>query len=171
MLKNFLIFYILLFPFFIYGREVKTLMYLEHATTKEKCNWGLMGRTSLPKDHGMVLHLQIIKASKIWMFNTYIDLSLAFLDKYNRIISTHELKAFPEVMDPSRPVRSLKEMALYPDNDPIIQFFKRYAITVPLNTKYAVEMEKNWFISQGAAPGDRITWNKSTGQAYLIQMR
>lgn len=121
-------------------------------------SWGLMQRSNLPDNQGMLF--QIRSGTHMWMFNCIIDLSLAFLDKNGVILSLHEMKAYPNMMDPSRPVDSPTDFSKYTANEPIILFFKSQAVKAPQKTRYAIEMEKNWFKEKEIEVGDKVLWNK-----------
>ncbi len=142
---------------------------LEHAIHPDQIQWGLMGRTSLPENHGMLFHMNTHPNKiSVWMFNCYIDLSIAYLDDQYVIQEIHELKAYPEKMDPKRPLNSPKEIfRVYPTNDPIIQFFKAHAVEVPQNINILLEMNKNWFKNNGIRVGDKVHWKDNQGWVLL----
>ena len=52
---------------------------LDHAITNEETQWGMMNRKSLPDNHGMIFTFNDSAIRKFWMFNCYIDLSIAYL--------------------------------------------------------------------------------------------
>lgn len=142
---------------------------LEHAATPEQREWGLMGRTELAIDHGMLFSYSQPKILSFWMFNCFMDLSLAFLDASGRIQEIHPLKAHPEKMDPSRPVKTPQDLALYPSNDPVVLFFRSQRSTSSQKTQFALEMRENWFRDKGVKVGDQLIWSKNTPFAYFIK--
>lgn len=128
--------------------------------------WGLMGRKHLPPNHGMLFVYSQEKYLSIWMFNTWIDLSLAFLDSNRRILEIHELKAYPEMMDPMRVIRSPRDLSLYSSEEAVVQFFMKRGVASSIPAKYALEMNKNWFADRKVKVGDVLV----LGQApYIYQ--
>jgi len=88
---------------------------------------GLMHRASLPANAGMLFVFEEAAAHCMWMKNTLIPLSVAFLDERGAIINVEEMK--PQTEDSHcarRPAR------------------------------YALEMNRGWFASRGIKPGSRI---------------
>lgn len=140
---------------------------LEHAKTPSELAWGLMQRHSLPKDHGMLFHFKKSTIASIWMFNCYIDLSVAFLDKDLIIQEIHELKAYPEKMDPSRPVLRLRDISLYRSYDPIMEFYRNNSINSSQPTSYALEMNAGWFAENQINEGDKLHLLEDTTRGYF----
>jgi uncharacterized protein len=139
---------------------------LEVAQTHEQRAWGLMGRHSMPENHGMLFYYP---KGFIWMFNTWMDLSLAFLDKQGIIIEIADLKAYPEMMDRYRPIRNLKDLEKYPCYDAVYQFFWNKRHPVPSQSEYALEMNKGWFTKNDVKPGDKVSWNTDSSTASIKQ--
>lgn len=137
---------------------------LEIARTKEQRTWGLMQRLSIPDNHGMLFYFP---NGRLWMFNTFIDLSVAFLDGRGTILSISELKAFPEMMDPKRPVHSIKDLFKYPSNDSITQFFLDKSLNIPKNVKFILEMNALWFTKNHVKPGDRLFWCLDSSEGFI----
>ncbi|WP_284452658.1 DUF192 domain-containing protein [Parachlamydia acanthamoebae] len=136
---------------------------IEVALTSEQRAWGLMQRDYLPENRGMIFYFP----KSLWMFNTLIDLSAAFLDDQGIILEIVELKSYPEMMDPNRPVKRLSDMKKYPPNDKIYAFFLQKSKSFPPGTLYVIEMNKGWFAKHGVKPGDRIVWNLNSSRAYI----
>ncbi len=61
--------------------------------TREK---GLMFRTKMAKNEGMLFVFPQIGYHAMWMRNTPINLSVAYIDEQGKIISIHEMEAFNE---------------------------------------------------------------------------
>lgn len=140
---------------------------LEHAKTEEQMMWGLMQRESLPENQGMLFHYPCAKKSSIWMFNCLIDLSVAFLDSEGKILEIYELKAYPEKMDPKRPVYSIDHLTkLYPADDPILSFFRKNKVVSTLPAHYCLEMNAHWFKEHSVKPGDFVTWDEKSGTVF-----
>jgi hypothetical protein len=122
-----------------------------------------MGRSFLPENQGMLFHYTPPLCPKLWTFNCYIDLSVAFLDENQVIFSICNLYAYPERMDPQRPVRNVQDMALYPYSDPIVQFFLEKSVGANAPTSYVLEMNHGWFKRNGIKIGDHLEWNGCHG--------
>jgi uncharacterized membrane protein (UPF0127 family) len=72
----------------------------ELATTPETRTRGLMERTSLPADQGMLFIFEVAQPLSFWMFNTLIPLDIIFADAERRITSISA--AVPPCRPPSR---------------------------------------------------------------------
>lgn len=138
---------------------------LRHAQNQESQEWGLMGKTSLEANEGLVFHFEDSKPRTFWAFNCQMDLSIAFLNEKQIIQEIQNLKAYPEKMDPKRPVRSAKDLQLYPSNDPIRLFFFSRAVRSKSSSRYVIEMKKNAFKDLGINCGDGIFWGDDVAYA------
>jgi uncharacterized membrane protein (UPF0127 family) len=87
-----------------------------------------MYRFSLPADHGMLFVFPAPQPLGFWMRNTYIPLSIAYLDADGRILNIEDMAPRDESSHPSR------GLALY-----------------------ALEMRKGWFADKGIGVGARVT--------------
>ena len=96
----------------------------EVVATVEQRATGLMNRFSLKPDHGMLFVFGRPAPQGFWMKNTYIPLSIAFLDADGRILNIEDMRPQTEETHWS------KGPALY-----------------------AVEMKKGWFAERGIGPG------------------
>ena len=88
---------------------------------------GLMHRASMPQNAGMLFIFDEAGAQCMWMKNTLIPLSVAFIDDAGAIINIADMQ--PQTEDShcaSRPAR------------------------------YALEMNRGWFAARGIKPGIRI---------------
>ena len=99
------------------------LVSLEVANTSDQRRQGLMGRTFLKKDHGIIFVFKDDRIRSFWMKNCVISLSIAYFDAYGQIMNSHEMN--PEPLD--RPDHQLK----------------RYRSIRP--ARYVIEMNQNWF--------------------------
>ena len=98
----------------------------EVAATPESRQTGMMLRTSMPSHRGMLFVFPEVAKHCMWMRNTYIPLSVAFLDNEGRIINIEDMQPHTETNHCSaRPAR------------------------------YALEMNLGWFASKGIKPGAR----------------
>jgi uncharacterized membrane protein (UPF0127 family) len=88
---------------------------------------GLMHRASMPSNAGMLFIFDEATTHCMWMKNTLIPLSVAFLDERGAITNVEDME--PQTEDShcaSRPAR------------------------------YALEMNRGWFAARGIKPGSRI---------------
>jgi uncharacterized membrane protein (UPF0127 family) len=114
-------------PLYIKEKEIR----VEVAKTPEERARGLMGRRSLGKDEGMLFIFEKEDYHGFWMKNTYIPLSIAFIDKEGRIAKITDMKPLSlETHDPPRPIL------------------------------YALEMNKGWFSANGFKVGDILRFSK-----------
>ena len=99
----------------------------EIASTPEQRATGLMHRFSLRPDHGMLFVFERAEPQAFWMRNTYIPLSIAFIDRNGRILNIEDMAPQTETSHWS------KGAALY-----------------------ALEMRKGWFAERGIRPGGQV---------------
>ena len=99
----------------------------EVASSPETRATGLMNRFSLKPDTGMLFVFERPEPLAFWMKNTYVPLSIAFLDADGRILN-------------------IEDMAPQTENS---QWSKGSGL-------YALEMRKGWFAERGIKPGDRV---------------
>jgi hypothetical protein len=88
---------------------------------------GLMHRASMPSNAGMLFIFDEATTHCMWMKNTLLPLSVAFIDERGAIINVEDME--PQTEDShcaSRPAR------------------------------YALEMNRGWFAARGIKPGSRI---------------
>ena len=99
----------------------------EVASTPQDRATGLMNRFSLQPDHGMLFVFERPEPLSFWMKNTFIPLSIAFLDADGRILNIDDMAPQTETSHWS------KGPGLY-----------------------ALEMRKGWFAERGVKAGDRV---------------
>jgi hypothetical protein len=88
---------------------------------------GLMHRTSMPEGSGMVFVFEESAIHCMWMKNTLIPLSVAFIDQAGAIINIADMQPHSEQSHcAARPAR------------------------------YALEMNKGWFVQRGIKPGAKL---------------
>ena len=88
---------------------------------------GLMHRKSMPQGSGMVFVFDETAAHCMWMKNTLIPLSVAFIDEAGAIINIADMQPHSEQSHcAARPAR------------------------------YALEMNKGWFAQRGIKPGAKL---------------
>ena len=100
----------------------------EVASTPDQRTLGLMYRFSLPADHGMLFVFPEPQPLAFWMRNTFIPLSIAYIDAEGRILNVVEMAPRSDATHPSRG-----------------------------DALYALEMRKGWFADKGIGPGTRVT--------------
>lgn len=88
---------------------------------------GLMFRKSLPADEGMLFVFPEEGYHPFWMKNTYIPLSIAFINREGRIIQMEEME----------PLDTTPHIPLAP-------------------ILYALETNRGWFKKNGVKVGDRV---------------
>lgn len=103
---------------------------LELADTEAERERGLMGRTELASNSGMVFVFDGRTGGSFWMRDTLIPLSIAFWDGDGRVVDILEMK--PCTTDPCT----------------------LYAPRAPYTT--ALEMNAGWFDDHGVRIGDRV---------------
>ena len=99
----------------------------EVAATPETRATGLMNRFSLQPDHGMLFVFEAPQPLSFWMKDTYVPLSIAFVDTRGRIVNIEDMR--PQ------------------DESP--HFSKGLAL-------YAIEMRQGWFAAKGIGAGDVV---------------
>lgn len=101
---------------------------VETASTAQEREIGLMYRKKLPADSGMLFKFDKDAPVCMWMKNTYIPLSVAFIDKNGQIINIEDMAPLTENIHCSRrPAR------------------------------YALEMNQGWFQRQKIKNGDKVS--------------
>jgi uncharacterized membrane protein (UPF0127 family) len=88
---------------------------------------GLMQRKSMPAQRGMLFVFERDAQHCMWMKNTFLPLSVAFLDAQGRILNIEDMQPHSE------------------DNHCAVQ-----------PARYALEMNAGWFAQRGIKRGDRI---------------
>mgnify|MGYP000730426313 FL=1 len=90
---NFLIFF--LFAASISGSELisleKILPNIEVVTNSQDRQRGLMYKKAIPENYGMFFIWNLNKVQCMWMKNTYIPLSVAYMDGSGKIINIYDM--------------------------------------------------------------------------------
>lgn len=108
---------------------------VEIAKTPDQHQYGLMNRSSLPANEGMLFVFDQEQTLSFWMKNTYIDLAIAYFDKNKKIVDIQEMKATNQMM--------VGDLPSYPSAKP---------------AKYALEMNKNWFQKNKISIGTKFNF-------------
>ena len=114
-------------PIYIKGREIQVMV----AKKEEERTQGLMGRTSLGRDEGMLFIFDDEGYHGFWMKNTLLPLSIAFIDKKGEIVWITDME--PLTLSTHNPPK------------PIL---------------YALEMNKGWFATNGIKVGDIVRFSR-----------
>lgn len=101
---------------------------VELAISDQEQGTGLMNRTSLGSDQGMLFIFDHPQQASFWMHNTSIPLDLAYLDEEGVILEILPLVPFEE-----KPVNSKSN-----------------------KIAYALEVNRDWFSSRGLKSGQRV---------------
>ena len=87
-------------------------MQVEIAQDADTWRQGLMYRTEMPNDQGMLFFFPKERRLGMWMKNTYIPLDMLFLDVHGTVVDLHE-NAVPHSLDiirSSKPGRAVLEI-------------------------------------------------------------
>ena len=85
--------------------------FVELADSPAKQTQGLMNRRSLAPNNGMLFVFSDSEIRRFWMRNTYINLSIAYIDAEGIIVDIFDMKALDETaVVSSRPVRYALEL-------------------------------------------------------------
>lgn len=88
---------------------------------------GLMHRRMLPENRGMLFVFPDIALHGMWMMNTYVPLSVAFMDERGVIVNIEDMQPHTQTSHTAaRPAR------------------------------YALEANLGWFRKRGIKPGDKV---------------
>jgi hypothetical protein len=104
---------------------------LEIASTYQDRRKGLMFRKELPEDFGMIFVWDSKKIQCMWMRNTFVPLSVAYIDNLGAIIDIYDMEPLSKMSVCS------KEPSLY-----------------------ALEVNQGWFKKKGINVGDILTIDK-----------
>ena len=115
---------------FIGAKQLRT----ELAITGEQVQTGMMFRTNMPPDDGMLFIFGQPHRASFWMKNTYVPLSAAYIDSEGVIREIHDLQ----------PTNETSVVAGFTD------------------VQYVLEVNRDWFKSNNIAVGTRIATEKGT---------
>jgi uncharacterized membrane protein (UPF0127 family) len=115
-------------PLLTYPLKIKGhILRAEVAASEEEKRTGLMFRRNLGENSGMLFVYEREGRWAMWMKNTYLPLSVAFIDRDGRIINIEDML----------PLTEDAHQAAGP-------------------AKYALEVNQGWFANRGIGKGDRI---------------
>ena len=101
---------------------------VEIAETHAARERGLMYRTAMPEDRGMLFIYPEPHQAGFWMKNTHIPLSIGFFNEQGVLLEIHDMQPLDETTTRSRSLR----------------------------VKYALEVNQGWFQRHRVAPGTRV---------------
>lgn len=104
------------------------LIRAEVASTPAQREQGLMSRTKMGQNEGMLFVFGAPATSCMWMKNTYIPLSVAFIDQAGIIVNIEDMQPLTEQSHCSNGL-----------------------------VHYALEMNQGWFKQRHVKPGSRIS--------------
>ena len=108
----------------------------EVAATDTHRSTGLMHRRMLPENRGMLFVFPDIAMHGMWMMNTFIPLSVAFIDREGTIINIADMQ--PQTQNTH---------------------------TAAKPARYALEMNLGWFAKRGIKPGAKVEGLEKAGPA------
>ena len=103
---------------------------VEHASTEQSRAKGLMFRESLSPNTGMLFTFPDVGYRSFWMKNTYVPLSIAYLNEAGRILN----------------IESMNPLSMTDINS-----------AGP--AKYALEMNRGWFMQNNIMTGDTVVFH------------
>ncbi len=106
---------------------------VEIAKTSSEKEKGLMGRSHLRDDQGMLFVYEKSSHLTFWMKNTYIPLSIGFFNQSKELIAIQD-------MDPPKNAK-----------EPLILY------SSPAPAQYALEVPQGWFEKHKIKPGARFS--------------
>ncbi|MCX7679420.1 MAG: DUF192 domain-containing protein [Spirochaetes bacterium] len=109
---------------------------VEIADTEFRRRKGLMFRKNLPTNRGMLFIFDVDHHPSFWMKNTYLPLSVAFVDRSGVIREIRD-------MDP------LDEKTIHSSRWPV---------------RYAIEVNRGWFSAHNISPGCKVFFNGCLGK-------
>lgn len=136
---------------------------LEYAITPDQHDKGLMERSEMQENSGMLFIYENPRIHYFWMFNTYMDLSIAFLDDNSIIREIKEMKSYPEMM------KKMNASGNKKNEKSIKQFFSKKGTSSSFLSKFALEVKKGWFNSKDIGLGDVVVWDVNHPLAYVIK--
>lgn len=108
----------------------------EVAATDAARSTGLMHRRMMPEKRGMLFVFPAAELHAMWMMNTYLPLSVAFIAPDGTIINIEDMEPHTQ---------------------------NTHAAARP--ARYALEMNKGWFRKRGVTPGAKVLGLEKAGAA------
>lgn len=111
---------------------------VEIADSEETRRYGLMNRTSLPPDSGMLFIFDVEQPLSFWMKNTLIPLSIGYFNSEKKLVDIQDMQPEPSMI--------------------LDQNLKNYESKKP--AKYALEMPLGWFARNKVQVGATFEFQK-----------
>lgn len=106
---------------------------VEWAETEQQLQRGLMFRDSVPEGTGMFFVFDQERTLSFWMKNTFVPLSIAFIDSKFVIVDIQDMSPARSVMQTNLPSYSSRKPS-----------------------QYALEVSQGWFAKQKIIVGDKV---------------
>ena len=106
---------------------------VEWAESEAQLQRGLMFRDSVPEGTGMFFVFEQQRTLSFWMKNTFVPLSIAFIDSSFVIVDIQDMAAVTSIMQTQIPSYSSRKPA-----------------------KYALEVPRGWFAKHKIRVGDKV---------------
>lgn len=122
---------------FLSDDSIAATVTVEIADTPDERKQGLMNRTELPDNHGMLFIFPNERPRTFWMKNTEIPLDIIFLDAQRRVINVEQANPEPDIPP--------ENMTLYTSDRP---------------AQYVIELEQGFAERHDIGPGTIAHWNQ-----------
>ena len=115
--------------------KIKKNLEVELAQSPTQQAYGLMNRTKVATNAGMLFAFDQERILQFWMKNTLIDLDIAYIDKNKKIIDIQQMKAVTSILETNPPT--------YPSKLP---------------AQFALEMNSGWFKKNKIKEGAQLSF-------------
>ena len=115
--------------------KIKKNLEVELAQNPTQQAYGLMNRTKMATNSGMLFVFDQERILQFWMKNTLIDLDIAYIDKNKKIIDIQQMKAVTSILETNPPT--------YPSKLP---------------AQFALEMNSGWFKKNKIKEGAQLSF-------------
>jgi uncharacterized membrane protein (UPF0127 family) len=115
------------------NKKSKKVISVEFAISPDQHQKGLMFRTKLPQDEGMLFEFPEERFLAFWMKNTYIPLDIAYINKALQIVDIQQMEPASALLRAEPPTYPSKKAS-----------------------QYALEMNQGWFKKNKFKVGDTI---------------
>jgi len=115
----------------------KAKLSIEIAETDEQHAYGLMHRTSMRPDHGMLFVFTDEEPRNFWTKNTFIPLSIGYFAADKTLVDMQDMTPLKSLMD--------QNITTYPSAKP---------------AKYALEVNQGWFKKHRIKLKDKFTYTR-----------